>query len=60
MKYKATVYAVYVGVVDAPNEASAKIQAESDMMIDMQEFFHPNVKMMVKLEPREPEDDHAT
>ncbi len=50
MKYKATVYAVYVGMVDAPNEASAKIQAESDMIIDMQEFFHPKVKIIVKLE----------
>jgi hypothetical protein len=60
MKYKATVYAAYVGEVDAPNEASAKLQAECDMIVEMQEFYHPKVKILVKLEPRGQEDDYAT
>jgi hypothetical protein len=52
MKYKATVYAVYVGEVEAPNEASAKIQAETDLLVELQEFFHPKVKILVKLEEK--------
>lgn len=51
MKYKAAVYAVYIGEIDAPNEASAKIQAEVNMLVEMQEIFHPKVKMGIKLEP---------
>ena len=50
MKYKATVYAVYVGEVNSPTEAGAKLQAESDMLCELQEFFHPKVKIGVKLE----------
>jgi len=52
MRYKATVYAVYIGEVEAQNEPGAKIQAETDMLVELQEFFHPKVKVMVKLEPK--------
>ena len=50
MRYKATAYAMYVSELDAPNEASARIQAETDMLVELQEFFHPKVKVVVKLE----------
>ena len=50
MKYKTTVYAVYIGEVESPTEAGAKIQAESDLICEIEEFFHPKVKIMVKLE----------
>jgi hypothetical protein len=53
MKYKATVYAIYNGIVESQNEAGAKIQAECDMICELQEFFHPKVKVAVKLENME-------
>jgi hypothetical protein len=52
MKYKATVYAIYVGEIEASNEASAKIQAEIDLVVELQEFSHPKVKVLVKLEEK--------
>jgi hypothetical protein len=51
MKYKATVHAVYIGEVESPTEAGAEIQAESDMLCELQEFFHPKVRILVKLVP---------
>ena len=53
MKYKATVYAVYVGEVESPTEAGARIEAENELICELGEFFHPNVKVMVKLEVNE-------
>ena len=50
MRWKAKVYALYEGEVETVNEAAAKIQAETDMICELSEFFHPKVKVMVKLE----------
>ena len=53
MRYKVKVYALYEGEVETTNEAAARIQAENDMICELSEFFHPKVKIMVKLEEQE-------
>jgi len=50
MKYKATVYTKYESEIEAEKEAGAKMKAVSDMMIELQEFLHPKVKIVVTIE----------
>ncbi len=50
MRFRAKVYALYEGEIETTNEAAARIQAETDMICELSEFFHPKVKIMVKLE----------
>lgn len=50
MKYHAKVYAYYEGEIESPTEAGAKLAAEGDMICELSEFFHPKVKIMVKLQ----------
>ena len=50
MKWRARVYALYEGIVESENENAAKLEAENDMICELSEFFHPKVKMVVKLE----------